>query len=185
MAKEELNQFEQSAVLYYADYMSMRETSHPVSDTCKYFYVFGYPLNSSFMEDSEPFYNVDDQYYKDALSQYLMIKRKFGELGVCSFLNNICNLQAAGTVNGEQMLAYIHRHSTKRERANAFDIYNQYKTNQKYTHVVAGENGPEVQECSKYVAHAEIKRLRKRPRIPKGSGIDGTGIEIHTKTQNI
>lgn len=92
MINEELNQFEQSAILYYADYMSMRETSHPVSDTCKYFYVYGYPLNSSFMEDSEPFYDTEDQYYKNALSQYLMIKQKFGELGVCSFLNNICNL---------------------------------------------------------------------------------------------
>lgn len=83
------------------------------------------------------------------------------------------------------MLAYIHRYSTKRERANAFNIYNQYKNNQKYTHVVAGENGPEVQECSKYVAHAEAKRLHKRPRIPKSSSANGARIEIYTNTRNI
>lgn len=165
MVEETLNQFEQSAILYYADFLSMKECSEPVTDTCKYFFVYGYPMNAAFIGDNKPFYNVENKFYKDSLSQYLLLKEKFGEEGVLSFLDNICNLQASGSVNGEQMLKYIHRFSTRKERAAAFNKYNQYKQNQKYTHVVAGENGPEVRECTKYVAHAEAKRLRNRQNL--------------------
>lgn len=165
MIEQELNKFELSAVLYYADYMSMREESIPITDSCKYFFVYGYPMNVAFINDQSPFYDAESKYYKESLSQYLLLKQKFGNNGVLSFLDNICNLQAAGTVNGEQMLKFIHRYSTKRERANALSKYNQHKSNQKYTHVVAGENGPEVHECSKYVAHAEAKQVRNKPKL--------------------
>lgn len=53
----------------------------------------------------------------------MIIKDKFGEQGLKSFLDNICNLKATGTVNGEQMLKYIHRFDTKKVRNKAFETY--------------------------------------------------------------
>lgn len=66
------------------------------------------------------------------------------------------------------MLKFIHRYSTKRERTNALRKYREYKQNQKYTHVVVGENGPEIQGCSKYVAHAEAKYVHNKPKMVVG-----------------
>lgn len=40
-----MNQFELSAILFYADFLSMQETSTAVTDTCKYFYIYDIPVN--------------------------------------------------------------------------------------------------------------------------------------------
>lgn len=68
MIEQELNKFELSAVLYYADYMSMREESIPITDSCKYFFVYGYPMNVAFINDQSPFYDAENKYYKESLS---------------------------------------------------------------------------------------------------------------------
>ena len=150
-----MNNFELSSILYYADFLSMQETSTTVTDTCKYFYIHGVPINAAFILDLQPQYNVNNKYFKKAYDEYQLIKSKFGDKGVWSFLDNICNLGVAGSVNGIQMLKCIHRYSDKRERDAAFRKYRQFKNNYKYTHIIQGENGPEERECSKYVAHVE------------------------------
>ena len=53
-----------NAVLYYADYLSLYYTSIPVTDTCKYFFIHGVPMNSCYIAGVEPFYDPENQYFK-------------------------------------------------------------------------------------------------------------------------
>jgi len=95
------------------------------------------------------------------------LKNKFGDEGVLSFINNICNLGVAGAVNAIQMLKYIHRYDDKDTTDRAFRRYKRYRAKLKYTHTVLDDDGdPIEQECTKYVAHAEQAiRNNDRPSI--------------------
>ena len=85
-----------------------------------------------------------------------MIRDKYGEEGVESFVEDICSIRACGSVDAERMLNCIHQYSSKKERKQAFRNYNEWKNNQIYTHIIANEEGDLVErECSKYVYHAE------------------------------
>lgn len=118
-----MNEIELNAILYYADYMSLREIGQPVTDNCKYFFVHGAPINAAFILNLEPEYDKTNPYILRATTEYSLIKDKFGEDGVESFIDEICNIKAAGSVNAEQMLKYIHRWSNKYERKLAFNAY--------------------------------------------------------------
>lgn len=147
---------ELNAILYYADYLSLRDTSTPVTDQCKYYFVYGTPINCAFLVGSIPNYDEDNQYFKKAVEDYKLVQSRFGDEGIMSFVDDICNLRAAGTVNGELMLKHIHQYSTKNERKYAMNKYKNWLNDQTYTHTVIGENGEERQEqCTKYVAHYE------------------------------
>lgn len=64
------------------------------------------------------------------------------------------------------MLKNIHQYSTKRERKQAFNTYNDWKNNQIFTHTVLDEDGnPQEKRCSKYVYHAE--RMLGKPGLAK------------------
>lgn len=157
-----MNDIELNALLYYADYLSIRDKSIPVTDTCNYFFVYGVPINSTFLLDMMPDYDQENKYFQQAKQEYEIIKNKFGDEGVTSFVDGICNLKSAGHVNGEMMLKCIHQYSQKAERQNALKTYNNWKKNKKYFHVTINENGdPEQTECTKYVAHAE-RNIKKR-----------------------
>ena len=58
-----MNQIELNAVLYYADFLSMKDVNHPVTDTCKYFLIHGVPINIAYILDMEPIYNEDNIYF--------------------------------------------------------------------------------------------------------------------------
>ena len=115
-----MTQIELNAILYYADFLSLKAVGHPVTDTCKYFYIHGVPMNSAFILDLEPVYDIEDPYFKQATAEYLIIKDKFGDEGVESFIDDICSIRACGTVNAERMLQCIHQFSNKHDRKNAF-----------------------------------------------------------------
>ena len=51
-----------NAVLYYADYLSLYYTSIPVTDTCKYFIIYGTPVNAAYMDGHSPIYDENNQY---------------------------------------------------------------------------------------------------------------------------
>ena len=44
-----MTHLELNAILYYADFLSLKERNHPVTDNCKYFFIHGYPINSAFI----------------------------------------------------------------------------------------------------------------------------------------
>ena len=111
-----MNDIELNAILYYADFLSLKETDHPVTDNCKYFYIHGAPINSLFILGMVPLYDEDDPYYKQALAEYTIIKNKFGEEGVSSFIEDVCSIRACGSVDAVRMLQCIHQYSGKYER---------------------------------------------------------------------
>ena len=47
----------------------------------------------------------------------ISFKDKFLEEGVESIIGHLCNLDALGCINAEQMLKCIHQYSSRRERA--------------------------------------------------------------------
>lgn len=136
-----MNLVELNIILYYADYLSLAETSTTVTDNCKYYMIYGSPMNVSYIVNSQPFFDVNNKYYLKALHDYEMIKNKYGDSGLLSFIDNVCNLAALGCINARQMLACIHRYSNKYERKQALDKYNKWISNQIYTHLQINEKG--------------------------------------------
>ena len=151
-----MNNIELNAILFYADFLSLKAISQPVTDNCKYFYVYGVPTNSAYILNLEPEFDADNQYFKQALAEYTIIKDKFGEEGVETFIDDICCIKACGMVDAERMLKCIHQYSSKKERKQAFETYSKWKKDQIYTHTTINEDGdPRRKECTAYVYHAE------------------------------
>lgn len=109
-----MNDIELNAILYYADFLSLKDVSQPVTDNCKYFFVHGAPVNSLYIIDLEPIYDENNQYFQQAKREYEMIKNKFGEEGVESFIEDVCSIRACGSVDAERMLKCIHQYSSKK-----------------------------------------------------------------------
>ena len=157
-----MNQIELNAILYYADYLSLKETNHPVTDNCKYFYIHGAPINSLFILDLMPIYDEEDPYFKQASAEYTIIKNKFGEEGIESFIEDICSIRACGSVDAIRMLQCIHQYSGKYEKKQALKAYNTWKSNQYYQHIITNDDGKRTEEpCTKYVYHVE-RMLERR-----------------------
>ena len=162
-----INNVELNAILYYADFLSLQCSSIPVTDNCKYYFIHNVPMNSCFIIDLEPIYDDENKYFQQAQKEYLLLRDKFGEEGVLSFIDKLANLSSCGVVGAEQMLKSIHQYSTKYERRQAFKTYNNWKNNKKYTHITINEDGREVErECSMYTYHAE--RMREKSGMAQG-----------------
>lgn len=161
-----MNDIELNALLFYADFLSLKSTSQPVTDNCKYFYIHGMPINSACILDMEPVYDPDNPYFQQALAEYTIIRDKYGDEGLETFIDDICCIRACGCVDAERMLKCIHQYSTKRERKEAFNLYNNWKKDQIYSHITINENGdPQRTECTKYVYHAE--RMLGKPGLAR------------------
>lgn len=151
-----MNDIELNAILYYADFLSLKTLSKPISNTCKYFFIHGTPLNATYIATGILPYEEDNPFFLQARKEYETLKNKFGLEGVESFLEDISYLRARGAVDAKQMLRCIHQYSTKIERKQAFTSYYRWLDEQKYTHIVLDDDGKEVEkECSKYVLHFE------------------------------
>ena len=159
-----MNNIELNAILYYADFLSMKAISQPVTDNCKYFFIHGTPINSAFILDLEPVYDETNRYFQQAKVEYEILRDKFGEDGVESFVDEICSIKAAGSVDAERMLQCIHQFNNKKGRKMAFNAYYKWLNNQKYTHIITDEDGtPQEKPCSKYIYHVE--RMLGRPKL--------------------
>ena len=167
-----MNDIERNAILYYADFLSLKAISQPVTDNCKYFFIHGVPINSLYILNEEPVYDEDNPYLQKAQMEYEQIKNKFGEEGVESFVDDICMIRACGSVDAERMLKCIHQYSSKKERKQALNSYYNWKNSQTYSHITINEDGDAIEtECSKYTYHAE--------RLFEQSGMDG-GLRPHS-----
>lgn len=156
-----MNDVEINAILYYADFLSLQKTCTTVTDNCKYFFIYGVPINAAYLVDSSPVYSIENEYYVQAYNEYNLVKNKFGEDGVNSFIESICSINACGTVDAERMLNHIHWCSNYKERKQAFKTYYQWLNNQKYTHIIYDEDGKPIEkECTRYVSHFE-RSLKK------------------------
>lgn len=99
-----MTQIELNAVLYYADYLSLRDTSHPITDMCKYFFVHNHPINASYLAGCEPEFDEENEYIIKSYDTYSKIQNSFGDEAVDSFIEDICFLRACGMVDATRML---------------------------------------------------------------------------------
>ena len=160
-----MNDISISAILFYADYISLKEQSIPVTDTCKYFFVHKQPINCAFIAGYEPFYDEDNPYFQQAVKDLKQLEEYSNEDDTMSFVNDIGMLQAGGMCDGERLLKYIHQYSDRKERKTAMKKYNDYMCSLKYNKTITDENGnPRQIECTKYYAHAE--RCGKGSKLP-------------------
>lgn len=151
-----MSKFEFNSILFYADFLSLKDRSIPLTQPCKYFFVHGYPVNAAYIAQVIPDVDLDNDYIKQALSEYKLLQDKFGQDGVDSFINSICSIQSSGMVDAERLLKYIHQFSSKTERKLALKTYYNHINNLTYTHETINEDGdPQETECTRYVAHAE------------------------------
>lgn len=149
-----MNEVELSAILYYADFLSLKNTSTTVTDSCKYFFVHGVPMNVRFIINQLPTFDQKNEWFQQSIKEYTMLKDKYGDEGALSFLDNICNLGVAGSVNAIQMLKYIHQYSDNWQRNKAFKTYKEFLKSKKYTITTINDKDElEERECTKYVAH--------------------------------
>lgn len=103
-----MNDIELDAILFYADYMSLKDTCTPVTDNCKYFYIHGTPINAAHIVNLEPEYDETNPYFIQAMTEFVVIRDKYDDEGLKSFVDDICAIRACGSVNAEQMLTRIH-----------------------------------------------------------------------------
>lgn len=151
-----MNEIELNAILYYADFLSMKAISQPVSDNCKYFFVHGAPINASYIAKVHLNFDPSNEYYQRALKDYLRIRDRFDDEAAMSFIEDIASLRASGMIDGIRMLKCIHQFSDRFERNKAFQTYRKWKKSQKFTHIIKDDDGdPQEEECSKYVYHHE------------------------------
>lgn len=169
MAKNDiLELLDINAVLYYADYLSLHDIFIPVTDTCKYFIVYGAPVNAAYIAGNAPVYDNTNKYYEQALSELYDLQNKVGKDGMMSFLRNLCNVFAIGNISGVQMLNCILYYEDKRIKRKARQTYTDYMKSIRYVH----DNDEETTINSKYVEHTGIKpndnEVQKINRLFKG-----------------
>lgn len=158
-----MNNIEFNSILFYADFLSLKAISQPVTDNCKYFFIYGCPINSAFILNMEPIYDPDNKYLIQAFKEYTAIKNQCSEDGAMSFIDDICFIRACGMVDAERMLSCIHMFSTSIERKQAFKEYRQWKNNYKHIRQTFDENGnPQETECSQFFKHAEESFRKSR-----------------------
>lgn len=145
MGNINLNIAELSMILYYADFMSLRDRSIPVTDNCKYFYIHSCPINSAFMLNMTPTFSVNDKYFQQALNEFSIIKSKFKEDGLMSFVEDICSIRSCGMVDWRRMLNYIHQFSTKKEKLKSFNICETFLNNIRYK-TINIKDGEQIEE---------------------------------------
>ena len=84
-----MNDIELNAILFYADFLSLKAISQPVTDNCKYFFIYGCPINSTYILNMEPIYDNDNPYLIQAYNEYSLIKQQYSEDAVMSFIDDI------------------------------------------------------------------------------------------------
>ena len=70
--------------------------------------MYGTPINASFIVNTEPFYDHENEYFKQSIQTYNILKDKYGDEGVLSFINNLCNISVCGCIDAIRMLKCIH-----------------------------------------------------------------------------
>lgn len=175
-----MNNIELNAILFYADYMSLKDICQPITDNCKYFYIHGCPINAAYIVDLEPEYDETNKYFIQAYAEYQLIKDKYGEEGIESFIDDICAIRACGSVDALQMLTRIHQFSDKKSRKKAFSLYYEWKDNQQYSHITINDDGdPQEKQCTRYVSHTET--MLNRRGILKRTKQNGTSTKEFPK----
>lgn len=161
-----LNQIELNAILFYADILSLQDTNTTVTDNCKYFFMYGTPINSAFIVNSEPFYNHENEYFKQSIQTYNILKDKYGDEGVLSFINNLCNISVCGCIDAIRMIKCIHQYDEPWERKASINNYKKWKKGLSYKLNITNEDGEQEEiGCTSYIARLELSRQTNKTRV--------------------
>lgn len=153
----------QNAVLFYSDVLSLRSQYVPVTDTCKYYVVFGIPVHVSYLLGNTPEYNMDNKYYLESTQDINRIIENFGHEGVQSFIYSLCSVGSMGSINGEQILKCVLYYEDQKVIRKALDTYKNHIKHLKYFQSVKNEDGNDIiEECSKYVFHANRMKNKSK-----------------------
>lgn len=156
-----VEQYRETCILYYADYLSLCNRYHPVTDSCKYFFIYGMPVYISYIVKQEPQYDINDPYFIQAFREYEQISKEFGEEGFVEFVNDLCNIRAAGVVDAQMMLNARFYYNSKQERKYIQKVYNEWKNNQTYQMTTITEDGDEQKiQCTKYIYHDQQRNKK-------------------------
>ena len=149
-----LNNIELNAVLFYADVLSLEDISIPVTDTCKYFYIHNTPINILSIVGNTITLDYHNQYCKEALETYLILRDKYGEDGVQTFIDKICAIGVCGMVDAERILKCIHQYDDKSEKKAAYKKYQDWLESKHYKTTIIDDDGdPQQIDCSAEVWH--------------------------------
>lgn len=141
-------------ILYYANFLSLKERNIPVTDPCKFFFINDLPTSISTIVGTRMFFDPKDEYIEKSMQELDQIRNKYGISGVLSYIDNICYLKACGAVDAELMLNYSLKWASPSTKKKALTEYNQYLQNQHYYITIVDEDGNRKQtECTKYVAY--------------------------------
>lgn len=146
----------ESYVLFYADYLSLRDTYTPITDNCKYYYVLGMPMNVTRVVGYDPVFDKESKYYVQAYQELDQIRNKLGFEAISTFVRDLCNVFALGCINGEQMLKCILCYDSSKLRRKALNKYKTHMKNINYLRIIKDDDSNNIQQkCTKYVYHAE------------------------------
>ena len=155
-----LDIIKQNIILYYADYLAIRNNSRQVTDNCKYYYIYEAPINLAYLCNSQPFYDINDQYYIQSTKEIQMIINKVGLEEAKKFVNGICNVKVMGCIDGDLMLKQVHQFSTNIDRITAFKDYQNWLDTQYYTHLQLNNDGDLIRTiCTRHMAHSEYNTI--------------------------
>lgn len=157
-----INQIEYNAILFYADVLSLQERSIPVTDSCKYFYVYGVPMHILSICGYKVNLSVYNKYFKQSYKTYIILRDKYGEEGIKTFIDNICAISLCGMLDAERILKCIHQYDDKSSLTYALNKYYRWKSKQSYTHTILDdEDRKRESECTKYIKHYETKETHE------------------------
>lgn len=149
-----LNNIELNAVLFYADVLSLEDISIPVTDNCKYFYIHNTPINILSIAGNPILIDSNNCYYREAVETYLLLRDKYGEDGVQTFIDKICAIGVCGMVDAERILKCIHQYDDKSVKKAAYKKYQDWVDNKHYTTTIIDDDGdPQQIECSAEIWH--------------------------------
>ena len=176
---EDLSIAEWSTILFRADCLSLQATNTSVTDTCKYFFIHGAPINSCYIAKVEPFYDIQNEYLQQAITEYNLIKNSFGEDGIYSYIGEIACIRACGALNAERILQHLYRFAKGKKLQKAIQRYNIWKNNLSYKHVIKNDEGESViAKCGKELAHVEkALGMRIESSLVESSKIDDRELE--------
>ena len=162
-----MNEFEKlmfdNYVLFYADYLSLKNTCKPITDICKYYYLMDCPINAAYIVDLEPVYDTSNQYYVQSYTELKVIYDKIGYKGLSEFVQDLCFLKPLGVISGENILKCITMYDNSKARKKALDTYRKYMKSISYDQCVTDNNGdPLIQKCTKYVYHVDKNKSKKQ-----------------------
>lgn len=153
----------QTVVLFYSDVLSLKEKYVSVTDTCKYYIIFGIPVHISYLLGNIPEYDMNNKFYIESEQDINRIIEKFGHEGVQSFIYNLCSVGSMGSINGEQILKCVLYYEDGKVIKKALDTYKNHVKCLKYYQSIKNEDGEDsVEECSKYVFHANKLKIKSK-----------------------